>query len=152
MRNEELGWSVEVANFEGALPHSHIKSMIVDGKSAVAAGFNMSYEHYEAEHPSGMGDDRFELGVQVTGLVAQESRTVFTDLWERANRLHCRDFFPNLVPWQSTCVPNPASGSHAPEVLKYYITAGDSVAFSKGRTEAHVGTRRTRELANLESR
>lgn len=140
MRNEELGWSVEVANSEGALPHSHIKSMIVDGKTAVAAGFNMSYEYYEAEHPSGMGNDRFDLGVQVTGPVAQESRTMFDDLWEGVNRLHCKDFFPNLVPWQSTCVPNPVSSSHTPEVLKYYVTAGDNVAFSMYRMEAHVGT------------
>jgi phosphatidylserine/phosphatidylglycerophosphate/cardiolipin synthase-like enzyme len=137
MRNEELGWSVEVANFEGALPHSHIKSMIVDGKTAVAAGFNMSYEHFEADHPSGMGNDRFDLGIQVTGPVAQESRRMFDDLWEGANRMHCRDFFPNLMPWQSTCAPNRATSTHAPEVLKYYLTTGDSAAFSMYRTEAH---------------
>ncbi len=89
MRNEELGWSVKVANFEGALPDSHIKSMIVDDKTAVAAGFNMSYEHYEVEHPSGKGNDRFDLGVQVIGPVAQESRTMFADLWEGAKRSHC---------------------------------------------------------------
>ena len=137
MRSEELGWSVDVANFEGALPHSHIKSMIVDGKTAVAAGFNMSYEHYEADHPSGLGNDRFDLGIQVTGPVAQELRRMFDVLWEGANRLHCKDFFPNLLPWQSTCVPNPATSSHTPEVLKYYLTTGDSSAFSMYRTEAH---------------
>jgi phosphatidylserine/phosphatidylglycerophosphate/cardiolipin synthase-like enzyme len=62
---------------------------------------------------------------------------MFDDLWEGGNRLHCKDFFPNLVPWQSTCVPNPATSSHAPEVLKYYLTAGESAAFSMYRTEAH---------------
>lgn len=137
MQKEELGWSVEVANFEGTLPHSHIKSMIVDGKTAVAAGFNMSYEHFEADHPSGLGNDRFDLGMQVTGPVAQDARVMFDDLWEGANRLHCKDFYPSVVPWQSTCLPKPATSSHATEVLKYYLTSGDSTAFSMYRTEAH---------------
>ena len=29
----DIGWRVEVANFEGALPHSHSKVMIVDGEN-----------------------------------------------------------------------------------------------------------------------
>ena len=136
MRNEALGWSVEVANFEGALPHSHIKSMIVDGKTAVAAGFNMSYEHYDEDHPSGLGNGRFDLGIQVTGPVAQDARQMFDDLWQGSDRLHCGDFDPQFVPWQSTCIPLRSTSDHPPEVLKYYLTQGDTIAFSMYRTEA----------------
>jgi phosphatidylserine/phosphatidylglycerophosphate/cardiolipin synthase-like enzyme len=136
MQNEELGWSVEVANFEGTLPHSHIKSMIVDGKTAVAAGFNMSYEHYDEDHPSGLGNGRFDLGMQVTGPVAQDARRMFDDLWQGSDRLHCRNFYPQIIPWQSTCLPQKGASGHAPEVMKYYLTQGDTIAFSMYRTEA----------------
>ena len=136
MRNEALGWSVEVADFEGTMPHSHIKSMIVDGKIAVAAGFNMSYDHFDADHPSGLGNGRFDLGIQVTGPVAQDARQMFDDLWQGSNRIHCRDFYPNLIPWETTCIPNEATNDHAPEVLKYYLTQDDTTAFSMYRTEA----------------
>ena len=136
MQNEALGWSVEVANFEGTIPHSHIKSLIVDGKTAVAAGFNMSYDHFPEDHPSELGNGRFDLGIQVTGPVAQDTRRMFDDLWDGANRLYCSDFYPRLLPWQSTCFPRKATVSHVPEVMKYYLTQGDAAAFSMYRTEA----------------
>jgi phosphatidylserine/phosphatidylglycerophosphate/cardiolipin synthase-like enzyme len=136
MENEELGWRVEVANFEGTLPHSHIKSIIVDGKTVVGAGFNMSYDHFDEDHPSGLGNGRFDLGMQVTGPVAQDARRMFDDLWEGADRLHCKDFYPWLMPWQSTCIPNRAASDHVPEVMKYYLTESEARAFSMYRTEA----------------
>ena len=32
LKNEEIGWNVELARFSGAWPHSHAKILVVDGK------------------------------------------------------------------------------------------------------------------------
>ncbi|HFE65855.1 MAG TPA: hypothetical protein ENJ93_01220, partial [Chloroflexi bacterium] len=137
MRNEALGWNLEVADFEGAFPHSHVKTLIVDGKTAVAAGYNMSYEHFPKDHPSGLGNGRNDLGIQITGPVAQESQRMFDDLWEGSDSRTCVDFNPVYVIWQATCFDRPAAVSHAPETQKYFLPGGDSDAFSMYRTEVY---------------
>ena len=49
----EIGWKVELANFDGSWPHAHSKFVVVDGKTAVAAGFNYSYLHLPKTIPAG---------------------------------------------------------------------------------------------------
>ena len=39
MIDQEIGWRLEVADFEGAIPHSHVKTLVIDGKTAAANGF-----------------------------------------------------------------------------------------------------------------
>ncbi len=41
MIDPDIGWKVEVANFDGVYPHSHTKFMVVDGKIVVGAGFQL---------------------------------------------------------------------------------------------------------------
>ena len=36
MRNDEIGWKLEVARYSGSWPHSHTKLLIVDGKTVQA--------------------------------------------------------------------------------------------------------------------
>ncbi|MCP4357566.1 MAG: hypothetical protein GY796_06075 [Chloroflexi bacterium] len=142
MVNSDIGWRLEVADFDGALPHSHTKTMIIDGKTAVAAGYNMSYEHFPANHPSDKGSGRNDLGIQMTGPVAQDTQRMFDDLWEGADKRHCRDFYPSYRVWQVTCWDTKATADHVPDVLKYYLPNGNpaadenTAAFSMHRTEA----------------
>ena len=137
MIDPQIGWRLEVANYEGNLPHSHVKSLIVDGKTAVSAGFNMTYDHFASDHPSGQGGGRFDLGVQVTGPVAQSVQRMFDDMWMGADQRHCLYLNPPLaIPWQATCYDKTASAAHAPEVLKYYLPGGSSDVFSLYRSKA----------------
>jgi cardiolipin synthase len=85
-----------------------------------------------------LGNNRYDLGIQVTGPVAQDALQVFDDLWEGAHRRHCSDFHPAIdQTWQATCYDLPAKSGHIPEVLRYYLPQGDSIAFSMYRSEKH---------------
>jgi len=138
MVDEELGWRLEVADYEGNMPHSHVKSLIVDGKTAVAAGFNMTYDHLPADHPSGEGGGRFDLGLQMTGPVSQAAQRMFDDMWAGADERYCLDLNPPAgIPWQITCFDRSATADHVPEVQKFYLDNGRDTAFSLYRSRVH---------------
>lgn len=138
MVDEELGWRLEVADFEGNLPHSHVKAMVVDGKTAVTVGYNMTADHFPLEHPSGRGRGRFDLGLQMTGPVAQATLRMFDDMWQGADGRTCLDFYPPLgLPWQLTCFDYTVTADHLPEVLKFYQASANSAAFSMYRSVKH---------------
>ncbi len=136
MVNPEISWRLEVANYAGKFPHSHVKTLIIDGKTVIAAGYNTTYDHFEIEHFSEQGKGRFDLGLQITGPVAQDSLRVFDDLWVGADRRHCSNFHPAVDGlWQATCYDLDAVGGHAPEVLRYETPDGESIAFSMYRSK-----------------
>jgi phosphatidylserine/phosphatidylglycerophosphate/cardiolipin synthase-like enzyme len=135
MVNEEIGWKVEVANFEGTYPHAHTKFMIVDGKTLMGAGFNYGWLHYSTDHPSGKGDDLVDLGMVVEGPVAQAAISAYDDMWVDGNQLHCTDFFPDDgSDWTDTCRWGKAASGHVPEVMKYYLSELSHNAFSLYRS------------------
>jgi phosphatidylserine/phosphatidylglycerophosphate/cardiolipin synthase-like enzyme len=133
----EIGWRLEVANFEGSFPHSHTKLMVVDGKSMIASGFNIEHRPMPIDSASGRGGGDTDLGIQVTGPVAQDGRRVFDDLWDGAVQRHCSDFHPVYQVWQATCRDRAATVDHVPEVLRYYLAGGDAIALSMFRSYAH---------------
>jgi len=133
----EIGWRVEVADFDGAMPHSHTKFMVVDGKSALVAGFNMEYKHYAEDHPSGLGESKQDLGISVSGPVVQNTQRAFDDLWEGSVRYNCSDFYPLHGIWQLTCRKETAVVDHVPEVLNYYLPGAESDVFSMYRSKNH---------------
>ncbi|NHZ72801.1 MAG: hypothetical protein GWP17_06930, partial [Aquificales bacterium] len=134
MVNQEIGWNLQVADYKGALPHSHTKMLVVDGKTVIAAGYNMTYEHYPLLHESGVGSGRNDLGIQVTGPVAQDAVLAFDDLWVDSDQRLCTDLDPFLELWQASCYDFKATGQHVPEVMKYYIPEGTTTAFSMFRS------------------
>ena len=79
-------------------------------KTILAAGFNMQYEHYSIDHPSGRGFGRQDLGMLVTGPVAQDSHRMFDDLWDGSDLTTCSDLNPTLGIWQTTCQGGVAKG------------------------------------------
>ena len=128
--NPELGWKVEVANFDGQFPHSHTKFIVIDGKTAAAAGFNYSYLHLSEKHPSELGISLVDLALELTGPVAQMSLAAFDDLWEGSNQLQCDTMDPFLGRWELACNFTPAQATHVPEVLRYTLPQDGGVAFS----------------------
>ncbi|NHZ72619.1 MAG: hypothetical protein GWP17_06010, partial [Aquificales bacterium] len=138
MVDDEIGWKLEVADFEGNLPHSHVKTIVIDGKTAAANGFNMTYDHFPKDHPSGQGGGRFDLGLLVTGPAAQATQRMFDDMWNGADQRHCISLNPPLgLPWQATCYDKSAVVTHVPEVQKFYLPGGSSTAFSMYRSKVH---------------
>lgn len=138
MVDPELGWRLQVADFEGNMPHSHVKTLIIDGKQVAANGFNTSYSHFPSDHPSGKGTDRLDLGLLVTGPVAQPAVRMFDDMWQGADERYCLNLNPPYgLPWQATCFDRTAVADHAPEVLKVYLPGDDTTAFSLYRSRVH---------------
>ena len=136
MVDPEIGWRVEVANYPGVYPHSHNKMLVVDGKVAGALGFNYNYIHFPKDHPSGMGDDLFDLGMTVSGPVAQDAITHYDDLWWGADQIHCDDLSLPDGQWEDTCQEIKADSDHVPEVLRTYLPSdGTTSAFSLYRSE-----------------
>jgi phosphatidylserine/phosphatidylglycerophosphate/cardiolipin synthase-like enzyme len=134
----EIGWRLEIANFPGTYPHSHTKFLVVDGKTIMSAGFNYGYFHFTSDHPTGKGLDMLDLGVQVTGPVAQDGISTFDDMWEGADQIHCEDLSLTNENWKDTCQEVKAQSDHVPEVLSYYLPPeGDSNAFSLYRSQKY---------------
>jgi cardiolipin synthase len=97
----------------------------------------MQYEHYAVDHPSGKGKGRQDLGMMITGPIAQSSHRMFDDLWAGSDELTCSNFSPGYRIWQATCRSSTAVADHVPEVLKYYLPGGQSTAFSMYRNKDH---------------
>ncbi len=138
--NEEIGWRLEIADFDGQWPHMHTKIMIVDGKTMMAAGYNYSYLHFSQEHPSGLGLGMVDFGIHITGPVVQAARAAYDDLWAGSDTLTCAELVSKYEnTWRRSCERGTAVVSHLPEVLKYYVPA-DAVdnAYALYRTKNHL--------------
>jgi len=135
MDDPDIGWKLEVANYAGSWPHGHTKMVIIDGKTAVAAGFNYQLKHQSKDHPSGKGNDDYDLGLQMTGPVAQVTQLSFDDLWTGSNRITCPDLDSDSPLWWVTCEREVATAQHVPEVKKYYMAESNANAFALHRTE-----------------
>ncbi len=136
MENPDLGWKVELANFDGQNPHSHAKFLIIDGQKVMAAGFNYSYLHLLQSDPSGLGVSLVDFGMFFRGPVAQDAVTGYDDLWDGSTLVQCPDLNPPDGDWSSYCteIAGGAVASHVPEALLYYPTSAHDVAFSLLRT------------------
>jgi len=134
LTDPNIGWKLEVANYQGSWPHAHTKIVVIDGKTAVAAGFNFQHKHLDKKHPSGLGDEDFDLGIQMTGPVAQSTQLAFDDLWKGSNRIDCPDLDSDSPLWWLSCRRAPTSMAHIPEVQMYYPAETGNNAFALHRT------------------
>jgi phosphatidylserine/phosphatidylglycerophosphate/cardiolipin synthase-like enzyme len=77
-----------------------------------------------------------DLGLQITGPVAQDAISTYDDMWVGADQIHCEDFHPaDGSDWTETCQEVKGSGDHVPEVLRTYLPSGGNTnAFSLYRT------------------
>ena len=139
MEDPAIGWKLEVANFPGTYPHSHTKFVVIDGQTLLSAGFNISWFHLPGNHPSGKGDNLTDLGILLSGPIAQEGLTVFDDIWTNANQLACSDLQPGVTSdaWRQTCEWMVAQPAHTPEVVKYYQADENEASFALFRTAVY---------------
>jgi len=137
MVDPELGWRVEVGNFAGRWPHSHVKTMIIDGETVVASGFNHEYKPLSKLHPSGKGKDDTDTGIVITGPVAQHSRVVYDQLWTGAIQRNCPDLTVSEIELRATCSDSRGVPDHPPEVMRYSPTEDDATVFSMFRNKVY---------------
>jgi phosphatidylserine/phosphatidylglycerophosphate/cardiolipin synthase-like enzyme len=133
----EVGWKLEVANYFGAWPHSHVKTMIVDGKTVVASGFNHEYKPLPKEHPSGQGLGDADTGIVFTGPVAQQTRRIYEELWDGATTRSCNDLTLDPELARFTCEDTPGVASVVPEAMRFYPTESDTTVFSMFRNQVY---------------
>ncbi len=136
----DLGWHIELGNYLGSLPHAHSKFLVVDGRTAVAAGFNYSYLHLDADSPHELAMGMTDMGLQMTGPVAQTVLAAYDDLWSNSERVQCPVNPPAMaLLFTLFCRSVPTEISHAPEVLRFYPAAeNDHAAFALHHTLAHL--------------
>ena len=138
MVDAELGWRVEVGNYAGQWPHSHVKAMIIDGETTVVSGFNHEYKPLPKDHPSGKGFGDTDTGLVVSGPVAQQFRQIFDQLWTDAVLRYCPDLDASESDLRLSCTDSRGISDHVPEVLRYSLTDEDAIAFSMYRNQAFV--------------
>jgi phosphatidylserine/phosphatidylglycerophosphate/cardiolipin synthase-like enzyme len=136
----EIGWSIQLGNYQGNLPHAHSKFLVVDGETAVAAGFNISYLHLDANYPYYLDLGMTDMGLQMTGPVAQMVLAAYDDLWSNSDLITCWGNPPaSKLLFVLFCATEPTEVSHPPEVLRYRVAEeNEHASFALHHTLAHL--------------
>lgn len=136
LENEEIGWRVEIVNFEGTWPHSHSKFLVIDGKELLIAGYNYSYLHLSKSHPSQKGLGMVDMGLHMTGPVAQSGMVAYDQLWDGATQINCPDYAEELpLQWTFTCEYSTAEVSHSERVSRFAVGEGEEDSFALFRND-----------------
>jgi len=109
--------------------------IVIDGRTAIGAGFNFQHKHQAVDHPSGQGGDDYDLGLQMTGPVAQDTQRYFDDLWGGSNQIQCSDLNSDSPLWWLSCRRAVTTTDHAPEAHMYYLAPENHNAFALYRSE-----------------
>ena len=137
LNDPEVGWKLEVGNYGGAWPHSHVKTMIIDGETVVASGFNHEYKPLPKDHPSGQGLGDADTGIVFSGPIAQQTRRIYEEIWEDATVRHCNDLTLDRRLWRFTCTDSKGVSTDIAEAMRFAPTAEDAVAFSMFRNKVY---------------
>ncbi len=123
VRENDSVWTVEVASYRNPdeyINHSHVKTMIVDGKTVIVSGYNVQNNYLE--------DERRDMGVQVSGPIAINALQVFDGLWVNAEICEQNS--------STSCISDSTVEdiSHGEAILQP-IAKGNDIAFSLFRDD-----------------
>ncbi|WP_216328690.1 phospholipase D-like domain-containing protein [Deinococcus aestuarii] len=136
LRDDRVGWRVEVANYAGTFPHSHAKLLVTDGTDLTVTGFNVGPVHLPSGPTRGHGGDVRDLGLRFRGPVARDGLNVFDDLWTRSLVLECSPGVTARSVRSSCRSGGPGEPTHPQGTARFPLTrAGDVRAFSLYRRE-----------------
>ncbi|GHF28161.1 phosphatidylserine/phosphatidylglycerophosphate/cardiolipin synthase-like enzyme [Deinococcus metalli] len=125
LSDPRAGWTVTLLNYR-YLPHSHVKLHVIDGTDLTVAGYNYTDWHLPVSEPGGRA--LHDLGLHMSGPVAQSGVAVFDDLWRRSQELVCpADVAPDDVTARCA-LQEPAPPSH-PELARHAVRTGDTRAY-----------------------
>lgn len=91
LTDPQVGWHMALATYP-YFPHSHVKLHVIDGQDVTVAGYNFSNWHLPTNEAGGR--DLHDLGLRMTGPVAQAGAAVFDDLWKLSEQVDCP---PNIA-------------------------------------------------------
>ncbi len=137
LNDPDVGWKIEVGNYGGAWPHSHVKTMIVDGETVVASGFNHEYKPLPKDHTSGLGLGDADTGIVFSGPIAQQTRRVYEEIWEDATVRYCNDLAVGRSLWRFTCEDSKGTYTDVAEAMRFAPTEDDAVALSMFRNKTY---------------
>lgn len=86
LADERLGWRLSILNYR-FFPHSHVKLHVIDGRDLTVSGYNFTDWHLPTTESGGRG--LHDLGLRMSGPVAQSGVAVFDDLWRHSRELRC---------------------------------------------------------------
>ncbi|PNY83085.1 phospholipase [Deinococcus koreensis] len=86
LADERVGWTLSILNYR-FFPHSHVKLHVIDGRDLTVSGYNFTDWHLPAQEAGGRG--LHDLGLRLSGPVAQSGVAVFDDLWRHSRELRC---------------------------------------------------------------
>lgn len=120
------GFHLEVSSWPYLTPHSHVKLLILDGRTALIGGYNVTSQHL----PPGMPDSQntHDLALTVSGPAARQAAATFDDLWEHSRRVECRLQRPTSGPeWY--CPPDKINAASTHTWLTDSMPVGSAWAF-----------------------
>ncbi len=120
-------WLVEVAAYRESsrkrpisTQHSHVKMMIVDGKTAIVCGYNVEKSYLGENNP------KHDLGIQVSGPIVQDALKVFDELWYDARG--CSQYSGEDCLQEHEFITEPRGDiPHEPVVKSIYLPDGRPV-------------------------
>ncbi|MDB5046183.1 MAG: phospholipase [Deinococcus sp.] len=125
------GWTLSVMNYR-YFPHSHVKLHIIDGRDLTVAGFNFTDTHLPLNERNGGLHDLHDLGLRLTGPVAQDGVAAFDDLWRHSQQIRCPEgVLPGQV--ETACqLSTPDPVTHPPAAREAAVV-GTARAFMLSR-------------------
>lgn len=123
--NQQIGWHLEAASYP-YLPHSHVKLHVIDGQDVTAAGYNFSVWHLPT--PEKGGHDLHDLGLRMSGPIAQQGVAIFDDLWRHSEQVACPPDLPAAKVIE-TCSFGPSDSPKHPASASAAVPSGEARAY-----------------------
>jgi phosphatidylserine/phosphatidylglycerophosphate/cardiolipin synthase-like enzyme len=141
LQDARVGWTLTLLNYR-YFPHSHVKLLVIDGRDLTVAGYNYTDWHLPASEPG--GHDLHDLGLRMSGPVAQSGVAAFDDLWRHSLQLRCPDPVTRSAAATGCQLTPPDPVTH-PAAAREAVPAGHARAFmlyrrpgSDGADRAHL--------------
>uniref|UniRef100_UPI002869ADB4 phospholipase D-like domain-containing protein n=1 Tax=Deinococcus sp. TaxID=47478 RepID=UPI002869ADB4 len=120
-----IGWTVTLLNYR-YLPHSHVKLHVIDGTDLTVSGYNFTDWHLPETEPGGRS--LHDVGLHMSGPVAQSGVAVFDDLWRHSRELVCPAGVGSAEVEGRCAMQEPALPTH-PDAARAAIATGSAHAF-----------------------
>ncbi|WP_415813222.1 phospholipase D-like domain-containing protein [Deinococcus marmoris] len=133
LEDARVGWKLSVLNYR-YLPHSHVKLHVIDGQDLTVAGYNYTDWHLPASEPGGRG--LHDLGLRMTGPVAQSGVAAFDDLWRHSSQLRCPEGVTRAQA-EALCQMTPPDPVTHPATVRKAVPTGTARAFMLYRRPGH---------------
>ncbi|QFP75867.1 phospholipase D-like domain-containing protein [Deinococcus sp. AJ005] len=125
LEDARVGWKLSILNYR-YFPHSHVKLHVIDGRDLTVAGYNYTDWHLPATEPGGRG--LHDLGLRMSGPVAQSGVAVFDDLWRHSLQLRCPDSVTRETA-EAQCQMAPPDPVTHPAAAREAVPGGHARAF-----------------------